>query len=90
MFLKEYHIAEILFRSAIKEKNSYDYNLNLATALIVQNKIDDAIEILLKLDKRKENATTLRYLSQLYNVKGEKEKAKKYKARLTKFLKGND
>lgn len=90
MFLKQYLIAEMLFRSAVKKKNSYDYNLNLASSLIAQNKIDDAIDVLLKLDKRKENVTTLRYLSQLYNVKGEKEKSEEYKNRLTKLLKGKD
>lgn len=88
MLLGKYEKAHIFFQKAVELKNDFDHNLNFAGCLIMQNKPDNAIEILLKLEKREKNLTVLRYLSQLYAVKGEKEKAEIYRKRMKK-LQGN-
>ncbi len=89
MLLGRYEQAHIFFQKAVEIKNDFDHNLNFAGCLIMQNKLDDALKILLKLEKREENFTVLRYLSEIYFILGENDKAVEYGKRAYALDKDN-
>ncbi|MGE4385789.1 MAG: tetratricopeptide repeat protein, partial [Endomicrobiaceae bacterium] len=68
---------ELLFK-AKKLKNLYDYDLDIASVSITEGNFDEAENRLLRLIKLKENFIALKYLSEIYFVKGDIEKSHVY------------
>jgi tetratricopeptide (TPR) repeat protein len=79
---------ELLFE-AKKLKNMYDYDLDICTALISAGKISEAKDRLLKLMAIKEDIITLIYLSEIYYIENNIEKAVEFAKKAYKQDKKN-
>lgn len=74
-YVGNYPKAKELFYEAKKLKNLYEYDLNLTTVDIAERNFDEAENRLLILLEIKEDLTALRYLSEIYYVKGNIKKS---------------
>ncbi|MDD3065634.1 MAG: glycosyltransferase family 39 protein [Endomicrobiaceae bacterium] len=75
LYAGNYPKAKELFYEAKKLKNLYDYDLSIVTVFIAEGNLDKAEDLLLRLLEKKEKLTTLRYLSEIYYVKGNIKKS---------------
>ena len=78
LYSGNYSKAKELLFEAKKLKNLYAYDLDIASVSIAEGNFDEAENRLLRLIKLKENFIALKYLSEIYFVKGDIEKSHVY------------